>query len=226
MEPIIQFPGTSIFTVLDQYELRDVEQQAENRRYQSGVWIAQSGDVWPYFFFVNRGQVTAVKESYEGRSLMLTTLLPGDVFWGLAFFIENAPMPASLQATRDVELLLWSRDRLLPIFLKNGKLSWELASVVIQRVQIASEIVEKLAFHPVAGRLARMLLEQTAANNTPNVPRNLTLDEMAAHIGSTREVVCRFLHRFSDKGLIQISRTEFVVSDQNGLEELARQMKG
>jgi len=226
MEPTIQFPGTSIFAGLKQHEVRDLEKSSETRQYRAGEWITQSGDVWPYFFFVKHGQVTVLKESYEGRSLVLTTLQPGEVLWGLAFFIENALMPASLQAAQDAELLLWSRDRILPFFLKNGNLSWGLASQVIQRVQLASEIVEKLAFHPVAGRLARLLLEQTGGNNTATLPRNLTLDEMAAHIGTTREVVSRFLHRFSDKGLIQISRTEFSVSNQDGLEELARQVKG
>jgi len=226
MEPTNHFPGTSIFARLAPSELREVVKRAETRRYRAGVWIAQYGDIWPYFFFVNQGQVTAVKESYEGRSLVLTTLHAGDIFWGMAFFIENAIMPASLQVYQDAELMIWSRDLLVPFFLENGSLSWQLAALVIQRVQLASEIIQNLAFHPVAGRLARLLLEQTEVSNTATLPRNLTLDEMAARIGTTREVVSRFLHRFSDKGFIQISRTEFVVSNQGGLEELARQVKG
>jgi len=122
MEPTIQFPGTSIFARLKQHELRDLEKSSETRQYRTGEWITQYGDVWPYFLFINHGQVTVLKESYEGRSLVLTTLHPGEVFWGMAFFIENALMPASLQVSQDAELLLWSRDRLLPIFLKNGNL--------------------------------------------------------------------------------------------------------
>ena len=135
-------------------------------------------------------------------------------------------MPASLQASRDTELLRWSREQLAPWFQKNGQIAWELSCLVIQRVQLASEIVEKLAFHPVAGRLAHLLLEQNERSSVATLPRDLTLDEMAARIGTTREVVCRFLHRFSDKGLIHISRTEFEVTDQAGLEELTRQMRG
>jgi CRP/FNR family transcriptional regulator, cyclic AMP receptor protein len=226
MEDKVEFPGTSIFLSLGQQKLGGVAKIAETRRYQSGEWITHYEDVWPYFFFIKQGQVTVVKESFEGRSLVLTTLGAGDVFWGMAFFVENAGMPASLHVSKEVELLLWSRERLMPIFLGNGALSWELASLVIQRVQLASEIVQKLAFHPVEGRLARLLLEQTETSNTPTLARDLTLDEMAARIGTTREVVCRFLHRFSDRGLIQISRTEFVVSDSEGLKELALRVKG
>ncbi|RPH63072.1 MAG: Crp/Fnr family transcriptional regulator [Chloroflexi bacterium] len=226
METPINFPGTSFFARLDPQEIRSLEKTGEVRRYSAGEWVAQTGDVWPYFFFIRSGLVTALKESYEGRSLILTTLKGGDIFWGRAFFTPEAPMPASLQASRDTELLRWSREQLAPWFQKDGLLSWELSCLVIQRVQLASDIVEKLAFHPVAGRLAHLLLEQTGKSSAAATPRNLTLDEMAARIGTTREVVCRFLHRFSDKGLIHISRTEFEVADQAGLEELARQVRG
>ena len=135
-------------------------------------------------------------------------------------------MPASLRVVWDAELMLWPRDNLLPLFLKDGRLSWELSCLMIQRVQLASEIVEKLAFQPVAGRLARLLVEIFGEDSRGPITRSLTLDEMAARIGSTREVVSRFLHRFSNQGLIEITRTEFSIVDRKGLQDLAQQVKG
>lgn len=226
MEKMKSFPGTSLFANLDPHDIRALEKDAEVCRYQAGAWIVHNGDIWPFFFFIKGGEVTAVKESFEGRSLVLATLHGGEVFWGLAFFIQDAPMPASLRATQDTELLLWSRENLIPLFLKDGKLSWELSCLMIRRVRFASEIVEKLAFHAVAGRLARLLLDQTGNADAIHLPRDLTLDEMAARIGSTREVVSRFLHRFADDGLINITRTEFSVTDHQKLEDLAQKVKG
>jgi hypothetical protein len=43
---------------------------------------------------------------------------------------------------------------------------------------------------------------------------------MAARVGSTREMVCRALYSFSDKNLIEVTRTEFVLTDREGLERL------
>ena len=40
---------------------------------------------------------------------------------------------------------------------------------------------------------------------------------MASRIGTTREIVCRILHRFAEQGPIEITRTEFTVSDPEGL---------
>jgi hypothetical protein len=43
---------------------------------------------------------------------------------------------------------------------------------------------------------------------------------MAARVGSTREMVCRALYNFSDKKLIEVTRTEFVLTDREGLARL------
>jgi CRP/FNR family transcriptional regulator len=177
--------------------------------------------VWSNLFLIRKGQVTAIKESPEGRSLTLATFGEGEIFWGLAFFIENAPMPAALKASDECELLLWSRDELMPFILEDGGLSWELTRLVIQRVQFVSEIVEKLAFQPLTSRVARLLLEQFPTEQDV-VPRHLTLDEMASRVGTTREIVCRILYRFAEQGAIQINRTEFTFLDRSLLEEQTR----
>jgi DNA-binding transcriptional regulator LsrR (DeoR family) len=49
---------------------------------------------------------------------------------------------------------------------------------------------------------------------------------MAARIGSTREVVCRFLQRFADQNLIKITRTEFEINDRGRLLEIIHKGKG
>ena len=210
-----------VLSQLDETELEKLNTSVQLRRFHAGDWIVHHGDVWAYLFFIQKGQVTAIKESPEGRSLTLATFKEGEIFWGLAFFIENAPMPAALKASDECELLLWSRDEMLPFILKNGKLSWELSKLVIQRVQFASEIVEKLAFQPLAGRVARLLLDQYSTSQSV-VPRHLTLDEMASRVGTTREIVCRILYRFAEQGAIQINRTEFTFLDRSLLEEQTR----
>lgn len=210
-----------ILSHLDETDLQKMEVDAHVRRFQSGDWIIHHGDVWECLFFIQKGQVTAIKESPEGRSLTLATFNEGEIFWGLAFFIENAPMPAALKATTKSELLLWHRDDIMPLIMSNGKFSWELSRLAIQRVQFASEIVERLAFQPLAGRVARLLLEQYPTNQNV-VPRHLTLDEMASRVGTTREIVCRILYRFAEQGAIQINRTEFTFLDRNLLEEQTR----
>jgi len=95
---------------------------------------------------------------------------------------------------------------------------------MITRMQQVSEIVEGLAFQPVAARLAGLILKQFGQAGDTSVERSLTLDEMAAMVGSTREMVCRILYRFADESLIEVTRTEFKLTDEAGLAELANQV--
>lgn len=209
-----------VFASLPPDELTALAQLASSRSYEKDETVILYGDVWPYLFLVGEGSVNAVKESGEGRSLIVTTFLTGELFWGLAFFQDDAPMPVTLEARETCRLYLWPREIMSPIFERNGRVGWELCRLMAGRMQRASAILEEMAFHPVAGRLARLLLDHFEMAGDVAISRHLTLDEMAARIGSTREMVCRALYGFSDKKLIEVTRTEFVLTNREGLAHL------
>lgn len=124
------------------------------RSYQKGEKVILYGDVWPYIFLVGNGLIEAVKESGEGRILRVTSFSMGDLFWGLAFFHKDAPMPVTLDVRENSLLYLWSHDAIFPILIRNGRASWELSCLMADRMQRASDLVDGLAFQPVVGRLA------------------------------------------------------------------------
>jgi CRP-like cAMP-binding protein len=221
-----QLASNPIFASLNEADRDQLARQAIRKQYRRGEWIAHYGDDWPYLFLVGSGLVHGLKESSEGRSLIVLTLEAGDVFWGLSFFVDDAAMPVLLQAQRDSRVYLWSRDEMMPWLWGNGRIAWELSRLMVRRMQRASEIVEELAFQPVRGRLARLLLGRFGEAVDEFVTRDLTLDEMAAHVGTKREMVCRLLYQFAEEGVIEISRTEFMITDRNKLQEHADLAKG
>ena len=92
---------------------------------------------------------------------------------------------------------------------------------MVERMQVASDLVEGLAFRHVTGRLAKMLLDRYKGNREETIARNFTLHDVAAQIGSTREMVCRVLYKFADTGAIQINRTELKIKNLSLLESEA-----
>lgn len=215
-----------IFSHLDEIETQKLAKLAITRTFPEGQWVTHVGDAWPYLFLVGNGTITALKESSEGRSLIVVSIGKGEVFWGATFFQEDALMPVSLIASEESVVHLWSKDRILPALLHDGRMSWELARLMVTRMLRASDIVEELAFQPVTGRLARLLLDRFGDAIDDYVSRDITLDEMAARIGTTREMVCRQLYRFVDEGAIQISRTELMITDRSLLKKMAGKVKG
>jgi CRP-like cAMP-binding protein len=210
-----------VFSSLSATDRAELGSHAVRRSLQKGEALALQGDVWPSLFLVAEGELQAVKVSSEGRTLLVTTFGAGELFWGLAFFQDGTPQIVTLQAHLPTCAYLWSREYIEPFFLAHGKMSWELCHLMIQRMQRANTIVEELAFQPIAGRLARLLLDNFAGAQDKPITRDLTLDEMAARVGTTREMVCRALYRFSDKDLIEVTRTEFALTDREGLRRIA-----
>lgn len=220
---LVQSP---IFACLPETRRKQLAHSAIRRSFHKGETVAHLGEIWPYLFIITKGAIHARKSSQEGRNLVVTSFLEGDIFWGVAFFHENLEMPVSLVAAEATQISVWSREQMVPILEEEGKAAWELSRLMIRKMARASEILEEMTFQPVAGRLAKLLVDSGGAEPHKSITRSLTLDEMAARIGSTREMVCRFLHRFADDGIIDITRTEFKVTDQKRLQEISQNTKG
>ncbi|HEY45926.1 MAG: hypothetical protein AMJ88_03705 [Anaerolineae bacterium SM23_ 63] len=211
-------PDHPLFKHLPDDTLDDLARSAIKKTYTSQEIIIHQEDVWPFLFLLANGEINAVKQSPEGRTFTATSLKSGDIFWGLSFFIEDAPMPVYLQAKQDSTIYTWNREDLIPIIKENGIMAWRLCQMMIKRMQLASGIVEDLAFHPVMSRLAGLLLDIFGDAEDEFMARDLTLEDMASHIGTTREMVCRHLYRFAEEGAIEIRRTELRITNREFLE--------
>lgn len=194
---------------------------ALQKNFQADEVMTFAGDAWPYIFLVASGNVNALKASHDGRSLVVAQLGAGEIFWGLSFFEEGLPNPVTLQFSVPSTIYMWARDDVLSILHEQGQFTWHLMNVMVKRMLHASDVIDGLAFQPVAGRLARLLLDNFDTAGERSIKRSLTLDEMAARVGTTREMVCRALYRFADQKLIDVTRTEFVLADKEGLVRLA-----
>jgi CRP/FNR family transcriptional regulator len=79
-------------------------------------------------------------------------------------------------------------------------------------------MVENLSFHKVSERVALALVEGTANDGT--VVRR-TQAELAAEVGTTREVVARCLADFQEAGMIRLGRGRITVLNRDQLLAVA-----
>ena len=226
MDIFSQLTQNPVFSFLTPEKLNKIQKLAISRKFLKGEFVTHRDDVWPYLLFVHSGEFHAVKESGKGRIFVIESFQPRDMFWGLALFENNKPNPMAIQAASDGEVFLWHRNQVEEIISADPQIAWGLFGLLAKKMARAGEIVEELAFRPLPGRLANLLLGQFEGAVDNYVSRDLTLDDMAARIGTTREMVCRILYQFSDKGIIDINRTELKINDRDKLEDIASRMKG
>lgn len=215
-----------LFSSVPAKGIQKIEDLSISRKYRKGEFVTHEADIWPFLLLVHSGQFQALKESTSGRSFVIEDFKAGDIFWGLALFEDGEPNPAAIRASTNGEILLWHKTQIEAIIAENTQVAWGLFNLLAKKMRRVGAIVEELAFQPLTGRLASLLIEQFDGAEEDVIARDLTLDEMAARIGTTREMVCKILYRFSDEAIIDIHRTEMKINDREKLRDIAGIMKG
>jgi CRP/FNR family transcriptional regulator len=75
-------------------------------------------------------------------------------------------------------------------------------------------IVDEVAFQRMDVRVASLLLTRSRVQS----PIRITHQEIAAELGSSREVISRLLEDFSERGFIRVRRGEVEILDPDGLQ--------
>jgi len=89
--------------------------------------------------------------------------------------------------------------------------------LVSQRLASVMSLVDEVAFRRLDVRVAGLLQERARAEH----PIRITHQEIAAELGSSREVISRILEDLSDRGIVRPERGSISIEDPAGLRRLA-----
>jgi CRP/FNR family transcriptional regulator len=84
-----------------------------------------------------------------------------------------------------------------------------------QRLSAVMAIVEEVAFRRMDARLASLLSERSRGSDLIKI----THQEIAAELGSSREVISRILEDFSAQGIVEVARGSIRVLDREAIKE-------
>lgn len=178
--------------------------------------IQLEGEPAERMYIVVTGQVKISRIANNGREQVLSLIGRGGHFNTVAIF-DGGPCPANAEAISDVTLLALSRHELLPVLAAHPPLMLALLREFAGHLRNLVDLVDSLALHSVQGRLAGLLISHAEAAMHHAALPPLTQAEMAARIGTVREMVGRTLKMFESQGLIRLERGAIVVLDWVGL---------
>ena len=87
-------------------------------------------------------------------------------------------------------------------------------ALLSQRLAIVMELVEEVTFRRMDIRVAALLLERGRLQN----PLSITHQEIAAELGSSREVISRILENLAAQGMVRVLRGSIEILDAVRLE--------
>jgi CRP-like cAMP-binding protein len=223
--PFTQFP---ILAHLDQQVQDEIAAHARRRTYRAGQMILLAQEPSQAVYLIAEGRVRSQRSSLQGREYVLHDLGAGECF-NLASVFDSGYNLDTVTALTDSVLYAVPARAFLRIAGKHPALSMALLPHMARRVRHLRDAAEGLALYDVRIRLARCLLacgpdtqeSARAPDGGWHCPSHLTQNDLAAQIGSVRDVVGRMLRTFSSKGLIRREGSQVVVTDLAGLRREA-----
>ena len=211
-----------IFSSLSEPEFAFLTARVVQRKFAAGELIFGEGEPCCGLYVIESGNVRIFKSSAGGREQVLSIDGPGGSIAELPVF-DGGNYPASAQAITASTLLFFSKQDFHSLCMQHPEVALKVLRVVGGRLRRLVGIIEELSFTTVRHRLASVLARLAKSQGTRSgkaVTFTLPVNnnELAAQIGTVRELVSRNLSRLQAEGLIQMDGRTIVVPDLKKLE--------
>lgn len=163
------------------------------------------------------GQSRVYKMSSSGREILLYRVAAGETcVLTTTCLLGRSDYPASTiveEPVRDVIIPAVAFHQLMTDSAVFRRFVMENYGALISELIV---LLDEVAFHSLDARLAKLLLESSA----PDISR--THQQMAAELGTAREVVSRQLKRFEINGWVALGRGNVELVNRAALEDMVR----
>lgn len=214
-----------LFTDLSDAELELLADRAAIRHYRSGEIIFSEGEACSELFIVKEGRVRILKSAANGRQQLLSIERMGNTLSELSVF-DGSPYSATAEAASATSLLCVQADRFRKICRQCPEVALKVIKVLGFRLRRMAALVEELSFSTVRSRLVAQLVRlarESGTQGTHGIEIELleNNEELAARLGTVRELVSRNLGRLHNEGLIEVRRRRIIIPDLAALKREA-----
>ncbi len=205
-----------IFAGLPDEALQTIHRYTLERVYRRGTVIFFEGDRGEGFHYVKSGKVKIVKATGDGREHIIKILTPGDLFAEVLLF-NSQPYPATAVAAEDACVGIIKNSDLERLVLGNNTLALQLIKALSQRLLYAQQKIKNLALGDVLARTAETLLRLGREHGRPDeqgavvVSLDLSRQELANLVGTTRETVTRTLSALKKDKIIELAGDKIII---------------
>ncbi|HCU57750.1 MAG TPA: hypothetical protein DF984_05950 [Anaerolineaceae bacterium] len=179
--------------------------------YQS---LVLEGDPAEACFFIQSGTFRVLRTNQDGKVQVLSRLSTGAPINIISLLIPERVNRASVEALTPASVLALNSKDFDSLLASCPEFSTALLRHFAMRISHMTDLAADLSLLSVRTRLARFLIDLA---DSPNSICDWTQDEIAAQIGTVRDVVGRTLRDFETQGLISRDHQQFVLLDRSGL---------
>jgi len=167
-------------------------------------------------YVIYRGKFKAIKTSSHGKEQILRFLKKGDLLGEVPMF-AGGKYPASCKALTNGTLLALSRENLLKLIEQEPKIALNMLAIQAKKLKAFTEQIENLTLQDAKQRIAQYLLTLAKFYESESFKLDVSMTELANHLGLARENVSRILRQFDKNKWIQYSKKKIQILNSKAL---------
>lgn len=187
-------------------DIHYMAEQGTLRRYPANSDLIFKGDDSDSLYIIRSGKVKIYDLDENGDEVIYRYQTDGEFFGEMALF-DPAPRSAYVKTVTDATIVYVTRQQFHHCLAERPEMAVNMIPHLIQRIRDLSEALSDCALRSVYQRV-RKQLELIAESDGPHrvIPHPPKHQELAAMVGSRREMVTRIINALERQGYIQ--RTE------------------
>lgn len=206
----------SIFSKLGPSDVQELARIVKTKEYGADAAIFFQDEPSDSLYMLLKGSVKVTQRSTEGREKILDILGPGEIFGELAM-LDGHPRSATVTTMEPSELGTISQQDFRHFAASRPEVLWKVLAELCDRIRKTSTGMLEMSSREVPHRLLAALSQlaekhgQVAADGSCMISLKFGIDDLAAMVGSTREVVSRLLLRYQEEGLVDFGKKKQLI---------------
>jgi CRP-like cAMP-binding protein len=203
----------SYFTELPESMLKEITAHMQLREYQRGDVLFWEDDPCDGLSIIESGSAKIYRLSPQGRQYIVRILQEGDTFAEVPAF-DGGVNPVNVEALETCRVWVIEGDKLRSLVAEYPVFAQKVLQNFGEMLRNMVRMVSEMAFYQVTHRLARLISEYGEE------PRpHWTQEQLAAQLGTVREVVSRSLKELERSGAIRIEDRRIHIADDKVLRQ-------
>ncbi len=200
----------------------EITAYATRKTLEPGEYFFREGDVCSVFAMLGSGCLRVFKIGESGREITLYRVTSGQTCLGnMVSSFLNIGSPAFAVAEEAIEAAIIPSRYFRTWMSKNPVMQQYLFEGMAARLFEVMTLIEEVVFRKMDKRLAKFLLRKLEDGTKSDLSISMTHEEIAAELGTAREVVSRLLRDFEKEGAISTGRERIQPIDKALLAKLA-----
>ena len=208
-ERIKTLRGNQYFDELPDNLLKEISEHMNLREYPRGDVLFWEGDPANGMYIMEHGSAKIFRTSPQGRQYIVRILQEHDTFAEVPAF-DGGMHPVNVEALETCRVWEIDGEMLRELVNLHPAFAQKIIRNYSQMLRGMVRMVSEMAFYQVTHRLARLIENMPQDKSAPH----WTQEQLAAQLGTVREVVARSLKELERSGAIKMEDRRILIADK------------